>query len=670
MKRIFVIGALIFTLFITACQQGPATTPTPTPSANRPLVVINAPASNMTVDQGEVVQIQSTSRDANGVVLVELLIDGQVVQNSPTPNGQPQAQFSVIQNWTATTPGSHVVTVRATNSTLGVGEASITLNVSQKIAQATATLVINPTAVISTATPQSATVTPNAPPPTSSGPATCTLASTFISDVTIPDGTTIAPGGSFIKTWAIQNSGTCSWGGGYNAIFVSGNPMGAAPQQPIPSADPGDVINVSIQMVAPTTPGNATGVWQLQASNGVPFGTRFDVVINVPGAPTPRPPTAVPPTQVPPSGCSGTPNISSFVANPSTIGPNQITTISWGPVTNANAVYLTSPSGTSGVGTPGSIQAQLSQTTVYTLTAYCNNVPKQAQITVTVQGGGSGCNGTPVFNGFFANPQTINGGQQTTLQWGLVQNANAVFLQLPNKSEGVASPGNRIVSPAKTTTYTLTAYCGNNQASISTTVSVNAGCSGQPNFNGFSANPGTINKGQSSVLSWGVVTNATSVVLQTPQGTSGVGTPGSITVNPQNTTTYTLIAYCFNTSRQMSVTVNVNAPVQPTKTPTPPPGPNEVFNITFNKLNDSQYRLQVEYYWNNQDAPARIQAVGLNQDGREVTTSSDPAAQPYQRRSAGITLNLINVKRVVKQFQACIVGRSGSDLACKSVPVQ
>lgn len=665
MKRFSLIGSLIFTLFIAACQQGPSTTPTPTPGASRPTVIIVSPASNASFDEGDTVQVQSTSSDAQGVVLVELLVDGVSVQNSPTPNGQPQAQFSVIQTWTATTPGSHVLTVKATSSGLGVGEASITVNVTQKIAQATATLVVNPTNVISTATPIAATGTPNAPP-TASGPSTCTLSSTFINDVTIPDGTTIAPGGAFIKTWAIQNSGTCSWGGGYNAIFISGNPMGAAPQQPIPSAGPGDVINVSISMVAPTTPGRADGVWQLQASNGVPFGTRFDVVINVPGAATARPPTAVPPTPPPSTGCSGTPNITSFSANPSTIGPNQITTISWGAVTNANAVYLTSPSGTQGVGTPGSIQAQLSQTTIYTLTAYCNNVPKQAQITVTVQGGGGGCNGTPVFNGFFANPQTINGGQETTLQWGLVQNANAVFLQLPNRSEGVASPGSRGVKPSQTTTYTLTAYCGNNQASISTTVTVNGGCSGQPNFNGFNANPGTINRGQSSTLSWGVVTNATSVVLQSPQGTSGVATPGSISVNPQSTTTYTLIAYCFNTSRQISVTVNVNAPPPPT--PTPPPGPNEVFNITWNRLNNTQFRLQVEYYWNNQDAPARISAVGLNPNGAVVTSASDPVAQPFNRRSAGITLNLFSEKRHATQFQACIVGKSGSDLACKTVP--
>jgi hypothetical protein len=322
------------------------------------------------------------------------------------------------------------------------------------------------------------------------------------------------------------------------------------------------------------------------------------------------------------------------------------------------------------VGTPGSQQVQISQTTTYSLTAYCGNNSAQLQVTVNVQGGGGGCSGTPVFNGFYANPQTINAGQQTTLSWGLVRNANAVFLQLPNRSEGVATPGNRVVQPGQSVTYTLTAYCGNNQASISTTVNVNGGCSGNPRFNGFSANPPRINRGQSSVLSWGPVVNASAVQLQTPQGTSGVGTPGNQTVKPNSTTTYTLIAYCGNNRQQLAVTVEVDAPPPTQPPPTRPPQPNSVSNITARKLNNTQFRLQITYYWNGQDAPARIVAVGLNLDGRVVTQGNPPQASANRQNDAGTTLELINEKRNVRTFQACIVGRSGSDLACRSIPWQ
>lgn len=668
MKQFLFLLSFTLVALVAACQQGPAGTPTPTPGASKPNVVINSPPSNATVQAGDLVQVNSTSVDSEGVVLVELLVDGQTLQNSPTPNNQAQRQFSVIQDWTATTPGTHTITVRATNTRLGIGEASITINVAQKIAQATATLVVNPTAVISTATPLAATGTPQVPstPPTPSGPATCTLASTFISDVTIPDGTTIAPGGSFVKTWAIRNSGTCSWGGGYSAILVGGQSFGAGSPQPIPAAGPNDIINISINMIAPTTPGAATSVWQLQAANGVAFGTKFDAVINVPGAPTPRPPTPIPPTPIPPSGCNGTPVFTSFTANPQTINAGQVTTLSWGAVNNANSVFLTSPSGTQGVGTPGSLQVQPSTTTVYTLTAYCNNVPAQLQVTVNVQGGGGGCNGTPVFNGFFANPQTINVGQQTSLNWGLVQNASAVFLQLPDRSEGVASPGSRNVKPGVTTTYRLVAYCGNNQASIALTVNVNGGCAGNPNFNGFSANPGAINKGQSSVLSWGIVTNATSVVLKTPQGNSGVGTPGQITVTPQSTTTYTLIAYCNNTQVQTSVTVTVNNPKPPTATPTPTRQPNtQVRSIRSEVSGHQQFRISVNYYWNGQDAPAKMQVVGINKDGRIVTNTSLADVAPGDFRNSVHRLN-VNGNRTVTQIQACILGRGGNELACNT----
>lgn len=663
MKRILFLLSFALVALATACQQGPAGTPTPTPGTSKPNVVIVSPASNASVATGATVQIQSTSADADGIVLVELIVDGQTLQNSPTPNGQPQPQFSVIQSWTATTVGTHTITVKATNAKLGTGEASITLNVAQQIAQATQTLVVQTT----TPLPQTA-VPPTGVPSTPSGPTTCTLASTFINDVTIPDGTTVAPGGSFVKTWAIQNSGTCSWGGGYYAVLVSGQAFGASSPQPIPAAGAGDTINISINMVAPTTPGTASSVWQIQASNGVVFGTKFDAVINVPGAATPKPPpTQIPPTPIP-SGCNGAPVLSTFSANPQTITAGQQTSLNWGLVQNANAVYLTSPSGTQAVGTPGSLVVQPSQTTTYTLTAYCNSTPNQIQVTVVVNGSGGTCNGnnTPVFSGFYANPQTINAGQETTLSWGLVQYATSVYLQLPNKSEGVASPGSRTVKPGGTTTYTLVAYCGNNQASISVTVNVNGGCSGTPNFNGFSANPSTIQKGQSSTLSWGIVTNATSVVLKTPNGNSGVATPGQISVSPQSTTTYTLVAYCYNTSTQASVTITVNNP-QPTPTPTVLPEPNQVFNITANWLGNQKYQLAVEYYWNNQDPPAVIEVEGINKDGKIVTNANSPNATPYQRTNTGILVK-VNGNRTVVKFHACIVGRSGAQLACKNVP--
>lgn len=669
MKRLLLLLLAALSLLAVACQQGQTTTPTTTANAGKPTVVINSPASNAAFEVGAPVEIQSTSVDPQGIVLVELSVDGQTVQNSPTPNGQPQTQFSVIQRWLPTDPGKHTLTVKATNAQLGTGEASIILNIIPKVAIATTTRVIQPTEIIPTATRLLQTATPSAPPATLP-PTTCTLASTFISDVTIPDGTVIAPGGTFVKTWAIQNSGTCTWGGGYNAILVAGESFGAASPQPIPAANPGDIINISINMSAPTSPGQYTSVWQLQASNGVPFGTRFDAVITVPGAPTaPPPPTRVPPTSAPPVGCNGTPIFSSFIANPLTVSPGQVTTLSWGPVTNASTVFLTLPTGTQGVGTPGSMQVQPSQTTTYTLTAYCNNASAQIQVTVNVQGGGGACNGTPFFNGFFANPQTIGSGQQTTLSWGLVQNASSVFLQLPNRTEGVASPGSRAVQPSAITTYSLVAYCGNNKASISVTVNVQGGCSGAPQFNGFTANPSTIQKGQSSTLNWGIVTNATNVVLQTPNGNSGVATPGNLVVKPNTTTTYTLIAYCQNTSAQRTVTVTVQAPPPP---PTPTPNPATVTRIQevqVQQTDRGKFRVTVWYFWNGDARPATVDAVGIG--AANAPTTSVGSQQIIAGFVKVVILNLTATgSGRTEKVTACIVGRGHTELACKTVPAR
>lgn len=661
-SRLVTVLIAVIALVATACQAGqvPATSATPTPS--RPIVIINSPPSNALVQSGEAVQVQSTSTDREGIVLVELIVDGQTVQNSPTPNGQPQTQFSVIQSWTAGNEGAHTVTVRATNSRLVTAEASITLNVGKEVSliTPTSTLVVT-TPTIPTATPFVPTSTSTAP--TAAPPTTCTLASTFISDVTIPDGTVVAPGSAFVKTWAIQNSGTCNWGGGYNAVLVGGESFNAASPQAVPAANPGSIINISINMVAPTTPGAHSSVWQLQASNGVLFGTKFDAVITVPGSPTARPPTPVPPTAQP-SGCSGTPAFSGFSANPLTIAPGQISTLSWGPVSNANAVYLTTPSGTQGVGSPGGLQVQPSSTTTYLLTAYCGNNPAQLQVTITVQGGGGGCSGTPIFNGFSANPSTISAGQQSTLNWGLVQNANAVFLQLPDRTDAVATPGSRNVKPDRTRTYTLVAYCGNNQVSISTTVNVNTGCQGAPVFHGFSANPGTIQRGQSSTLNWGFVANATSVVLQTPEGNSGVPTPGNLVVSPKRTQTYTLVAYCQNNSASLQVTVNVNNPA-PTPTPQPPVNRNSINSIEVAKNGAKKWRLTVNYFWNGDAPPARIEAYGTA-NGSAVVTN-----RPSQNIIAGFTkFVILEVQQkgnlTPNRFSVCMIGRGNTELVCRN----
>jgi hypothetical protein len=105
--------------------------------------------------------------------------------------------------------------------------------------------------------------------------------SSFVSDVTIPDNTVMAPGQSFIKTWAYQNSGTCTWNTNYKLVYISGDLMGGNNVNLPGTVPPTQQINISISLVAPTTEGTYTGFWRLSDDQGVQFGVSVFVKIVV-----------------------------------------------------------------------------------------------------------------------------------------------------------------------------------------------------------------------------------------------------------------------------------------------------------------------------------------------------------------------------------------------------
>ena len=82
----------------------------------------------------------------------------------------------------------------------------------------------------------------------------------------------------------------------------------------------------------------------------------------------------------------------------------------------------------------------------------------------------------------------------------------------------------------------------------------------------FTAEPTSIQRGQSSTLRWEVTGAVTSVSIN--QGVGTVQSTGSSRVNPSDSTTYTLTATGPGGSVTSSATVNVSAPPPP---PPPPP---------------------------------------------------------------------------------------------------
>jgi hypothetical protein len=117
-----------------------------------------------------------------------------------------------------------------------------------------------------TPTPTQAPVTPTP------RPGLCDAAS-FVADVTIPDGTTLAPKTDFTKTWRLRNVGTCTWTTDYDLVFVSGDQMGAPASVPVTKfVKPGETLEISVRMSAPAKLGRYSGSWQLRNANGKIFG--------------------------------------------------------------------------------------------------------------------------------------------------------------------------------------------------------------------------------------------------------------------------------------------------------------------------------------------------------------------------------------------------------------
>jgi uncharacterized protein YkwD len=100
----------------------------------------------------------------------------------------------------------------------------------------------------------------------------CVDEAAFYADVTIPDGTRLAAGTSFRKIWQIRNTGSCTWSEGYSLVFASGDIMSAPLINPVPEVAPGEIVDITLDLVAPARGGEQTGNWEFQNSQGQRFG--------------------------------------------------------------------------------------------------------------------------------------------------------------------------------------------------------------------------------------------------------------------------------------------------------------------------------------------------------------------------------------------------------------
>lgn len=192
-------------------------------------------ACNLSTNQDPAAQQSLLATMSAGTVaaqLTQIAVSTAFAQVTPQPSIEPSQQATLAPTATATLPP-------------------------------TLTSTVAPTATF-TNTPIPATATATSVP--------CYLAS-FVSDVTIPDGSSFMAGEIFVKTWRVKNAGSCTWSTGYKIYFLSGNAMSAPASVNFPkSVKPGETVDLSVTMVAPGNTGDYSGNWMLSAQDGTVFG--------------------------------------------------------------------------------------------------------------------------------------------------------------------------------------------------------------------------------------------------------------------------------------------------------------------------------------------------------------------------------------------------------------
>ena len=249
------------------------------------------------------------------------------------------------------------------------------------------------------------------------------------------------------------------------------------------------------------------------------------------------------------------PRIIRFTATPATINSGDKSTLQW-ETQDADSVEI---AGVGSFAPNGSVEVMPPQTQAYTLIARNRFGEATAATVVTVQTTGPGPGQPPVIVSFMANPVEIDQGNSSTLIWE-VRNADEVTITtLPGRQN---LTGSAAVTPAQTTTYTLTATNRTGATTAQATVTVNA----PVRIISFTATPSTINRpGQVVTFEWRTE-NALHVIIDGGIGQRAAN--GSLAnAGPVRTQTYTLTAFGRSSTATASVTVTLDPTTTPTNRP-------------------------------------------------------------------------------------------------------
>jgi hypothetical protein len=292
--------------------------------------------------------------------------------------------------------------------------------------------------VVMNATPQAAVITPTTiprypPPPPIPGvpygprqedlpdlmPPVCdaaefldVFAANTSQRITVTEPNDIAAktvGGATIhRAWRLRNTGTCTWGPGYELAFYGGRSMGSGgvafeasyPNEPgrrniivdnarliVPEGKPNQVAIVEVLLNVPVTPGIHQSYWRMRNPQGVYFGPIIGVTLEV--------------VRECEFGIYGAPVINKFeilgVGN--VFMPNNpvevlaefgdTVTLDWDVINTTNFdIILTDPTGDvsslSNVDTHGRVQFRVTELGEYIVTIYADNGPCTVSTDVTI----------------------------------------------------------------------------------------------------------------------------------------------------------------------------------------------------------------------------------------------------------------------------------------------
>ncbi len=317
----------------------------------------------------------------------------------------------------------------------------------------------------------------------------------------------------------------------------------------------------------------------------------------------------------------------SINSNPATVIEGESITLSW-TSTDTDSCEITPGLGT--FGPSGSIPLTPDETTTYTITATGAGGSAVDSVTVTVNPPPE----APTVD-IEADPMTIQEGETSTLSW---ISTNADTCEIVPDIGIVDCNDLQDVSPASTIAYTITVSGAGGVATDNVTIVVESSAL-LPIVN-ITASPQTIQKGDSTILSW-LAENVTSVYID--HGIGLVSANDTMEVSPASTSIYTITA----TGPEGSASAQVMVTVESTPTPLPEGSFGKQYeniippDATIEEYDSKRFSLITGYVNDVNEVPLADVLVAIDNHPEYGTTKTNMNGQYSLPVEGGGTLNVI-----------------------------